>query len=147
MDTRASTTLSFGRTIQTDLGHALVELHLLNKDPACAEQAAAACRAALEVLSIERDPSYWASAKAMLGNALLALGDNRSDTYYAEQAVDAYNEALKVVPRDSNPPFWAWTKYDLAGALLELGERSSDDKLSQASRRCLPGSADRVLER
>ena len=101
MGTRAIKIRRTGQGSKSNLGNAYLALHNLDDTPGTRQQAAVAFRPALEELSIEYQPTDWATAKADLGNALWELGEKTgADTYYIEQAIDAYHDALKVITPD-----------------------------------------------
>ena len=89
-------TLLAGRTIgraerrgalQRALGNALVVLGGRDRGSERLEEAVAAYRAALELLTRERLPRQWASTLNNMGVALRALGERESGPERHEQAV------------------------------------------------------------
>lgn len=135
-------TLLAGRTIgraerrgalQRALGNALVVLGGRDRGSERLEEAVAAYRAALELLTRERLPRQWASTLNNMGVALRALGERESGPERHEQAVEAYRAALEVRTRESMPREWAATQINLGAALWMLGKREGDTgRLEQA---------------
>ena len=97
------------------------------------DEAVAAFRAALEVVTRERVPLQWAMTQNNLGNALRALGAREDGTLRLEQAVAAYRAALEVWTRERVPLQWAMTQNNLGNALRTLGEREDGtERLDEA---------------
>lgn len=85
---------------QRSLGRTLAMLGEREQDPARLDQAATACRAALEVWSRRESPREWASTTILLGNALVLRARIENDETGLSEAMTAYRAALEVLPRD-----------------------------------------------
>jgi len=82
-------------TALNDLGVSLQELGDREPGAARLEEAVVAHRAALEELTRERVPLYWATTQMNLGSALATLGTRESGTARLEEAVVAYRAARR----------------------------------------------------
>jgi ATP-dependent Clp protease adapter protein ClpS len=97
------------------------------------EEAAAACRVALEQKNRVLTPSERARAQCDLGNALFALGAREADTARLEEAVAAHRAALEEYSRAPAPLEWATTQFNLGNALYALdGYGSGTTRLEEA---------------
>ena len=67
------------------------------------EDAVAAYRAALKVLTPGRRPLDWAKTQNSLGAALSTLGGREEGTAHLEESVAVYQAALEVYVRDELP--------------------------------------------
>jgi hypothetical protein len=89
----------------------------LNKGVSC-------YRTAIDTISREKLPNYWAAIQNNLGNALRELeirrsGENGNSLLF--QAVEAYQASLQVRTREEVPLYWAMTQTNLGTVLLDLG--------------------------
>jgi tetratricopeptide (TPR) repeat protein len=92
------------------------------------EEALAALRAALEVLTRERFPDEWAGIQRNVGNVLSSWGENREtgtppEPARLEEALAAFRAALEVWTRERDPSGWALVQNDLGVALYNLGRQ------------------------
>jgi tetratricopeptide (TPR) repeat protein len=112
-------------TAHRNLGNALVTLGERESGTARLEEAVAAYREALKVLTRGRRPLQWAKAQNNLGTALTSVGERQNGTARLEEAVLACRDALKELTRECAPLDWARTQNNLGNALWRLGERES----------------------
>lgn len=105
---------------QIKLARALHPLGNRQNKLVLAEEALAACRAALEELTRERVPLEWAMAQHCLGNALSLLAKREIGTTRLEEAAAAYREALQERSRQRVPLEWARTQRNLASNLQNI---------------------------
>ena len=82
------------RSQQSNLGSALSALGKRERDNALLDEAVAALRASLEVLTRECAPVEWAQTQVNLGAALLARGDKEPTARYIHEAILARLEEL-----------------------------------------------------
>jgi tetratricopeptide (TPR) repeat protein len=108
---------------QNNLGLALQALGERESGTAKLEEAVAAYRAALTVLTRDRVPLYWATTQNNLGLALQALGERESGTARLEEAVAAFRNALQERTRERVPLDWAATQTNFRNAEKLLAER------------------------
>jgi len=110
------------------------------------DEAAQACRAALQVYTREDFPRQWAEAQLHLGKVLieqaLILG-GQMDSYLHDEAVHACRAALQVYIREDFPQQWAESQINLGKALINQSGVSAEEHLRlcgeavQASRAAL----------
>ena len=101
------------------------------------EMAIAAFEDALSVLTRERDPEQWATARMNLGVAYRdRLAGDRSDNL--ERAICAFEDSLSVWTRERNPEQWAAARMNLGIAYWERACRRPAGK-PRASHRRLRG--------
>ena len=95
---------------QSNLGHALRLLGEQLNDDVLLQQAIGACRAALEIYTLEAAPRDWAMTSTNLANALAAHGD-------LEEAITVYRSVLDSAQRSV-------ARFNLALAQRRLRERA-----------------------
>ncbi|TCP43102.1 hypothetical protein [Rhodovulum marinum] len=92
------------------------------------DEAVAAHRAALRVVTEEAHPVDWARTMQNLAIALQTQGERTAGPEGAgllDEAVAAYRDALRVVTEEAHPVDWARTMQNLAGALQTQGARTA----------------------
>ena len=89
------------------------------------QEAIAADRAALRVMTMQNDPENWADTQNTLGDTLQELGMRESNPAYLEQAIAAYQQAAKVQTLDRDPDSWAATQDSLGSTYEALVMREA----------------------
>jgi tetratricopeptide (TPR) repeat protein len=110
---------------QRRLGDTLKMLDERENGTARLEEAVAAYRSALSVLTRDRWPLLWTPVRNNIGYTLLILGEREGSTARLGEAVMAYRLAVLDWTRDKIPELWAQTQNNIGNALLALGERES----------------------
>lgn len=90
------------------------------------EEALAAFRSALPLISRESRPQQWALGQIWLGLILSGLGDQRQGASAPDDlrdGVTALGDGLNVLSREEYPHDWAVAQYVLGNALRELAEK------------------------
>jgi tetratricopeptide (TPR) repeat protein len=119
--------------VQTNLASALKILGERESGTARLEQAMAAYREVLTVLTRDRAPLDWAKVQNDLSDVLRLLGERETGTTRLEEAVAACHGALTGISREHLPLHWAKAQNNLGNALRALGERESNtSRLDQA---------------
>lgn len=116
---------------QNDLGTALTTLGMRG-DPAAIQDALAAYRAALSVVTFNNAPAQWASTQYNLGIALGTLG-RRGDDTSLRAGIAALRAAVSATDRTRSPLNWAHAQTQLGDLLIVLGRRGERAAFAQAA--------------
>jgi tetratricopeptide (TPR) repeat protein len=120
---------SFWAEIQKNLGFVLIDLGIHNSGEEGRKQlqdAAMACRCALEVYTKEEAPIFWAETQNNLGDALRILGSRtagEAGRKQLEDAVNCYRCSLEIYTETDAPQVWVDTLIDLGRALGSLSNK------------------------
>jgi len=102
-----------------------------NPSHAAVEEAIAAYRQTLRVITMDRVPQVWAKTMRNLAEAFLNRFSGRLEKNF-EQAVTGYLQAFKVFSVDTLPEEWGSTMLSLGRAYKRLGETGDSDAFRTA---------------
>ena len=100
--------LQWART-QNNLGSALSALGKSERDNTFFDEAVAALRASLDVLTRECAPVEWAQMQVNLGAALLGRAEKQLTTGYGREAIAATLAGLEELSYETSPLTWGHT--------------------------------------
>jgi tetratricopeptide (TPR) repeat protein len=108
---------------QNKNGRALFVMGRFERSSRLLEDSEAACRAALEVLSVDfaEHQTERARIQRNLGNSLCFLGGLECNTDQLEASIQSYRDALDIFELKNEPDEWAKTQNGLGNAMIELG--------------------------
>jgi tetratricopeptide (TPR) repeat protein len=105
------------------------------------EEAVAAARNALQIVSRDQNPAEWAETQLDLGAVLLLQGrieaNSNARRYLLDKSIKTHEAAIGAISREGNPSLWARAQYSYGDALVARSESAQSNIRRESLRKAI----------
>jgi hypothetical protein len=131
-----------GRWIRQKLANGIVDLAFCTRDPVLLDDALMYAKEAIEGLTREGHPNFWALGRCVLGNVHAAVGELRNSPRQILRALIHFEQAQIVFTRENSTLEWAELEERRGDAYLRLAQAQPGATLIEKAKRLFAAAFD-----